>query len=204
MKNKGLFLLLLFVVIFNALSFSGCKKKSKEPDEIIDYLKNLKSYECKVDMYVKNDKQELKYNMKQFCDASMGYRLEIGSDRVYIYRDGKINVTDIKNNAKYELDENFDEVFKISFIGEYIKLLYYTSSYKFSELTVDKDKYVLLELALPGANKNMRKAVMYIDSRNYYPSKVLIYNYKDKETINITYREFKANVGIDKKLFVIN
>lgn len=203
MRNKGLFLLLLFVMVFNALSFSGCKKRSKEPDEIIDYLKNLKSYECKVDMYVKNDKQELKYDLKQFCDASMGYRLEIGSDRVYIYKNGKIHVTDIKNNAKYELDENFDEVFKISFVGEYIKHLYYSSSIKFSELKVDNDKYILLEMALPGTNKNMRKAVLYIDSRSYYPSKLLVYNDRDKETINITYREFKANVSIDKKLFSV-
>jgi outer membrane lipoprotein-sorting protein len=204
MRNKGLFLLLLFVMIFNAISFSACKKKTKEPEEIIDYLKNLKSYECRVDMYVKNDRQELKYEMKQYCDASMGYRLEIGNGRVQIYKDGKIHVDDVKNNAKYELDENFDEVFKISFVGEYIKLLYYSSDIKFSELAVDKDKYVLLELGLPGTNRNMEKAVMYIDTKSYYPSKVLIYNNKDKETVNITYRDFKADLDIDKKLFFVD
>jgi outer membrane lipoprotein-sorting protein len=200
MKNKKV-LWLLFLIILSLVGFSGCKKRYKYPEDVVDYIKAMKSYETKVEMYVKNDKQELKYDMKQYCDASIGYRLEIGQDRVQVHKDNKIYVTDNKNSSKYELDSNFDELYKISFIGEYIKLLYTNDEVKFTIENLDGNEYELIETILPGKNRNLNRAVMYINLKNYNPVKILIYDEDDKERVNITYKDFKRDIALSKDLF---
>lgn len=204
MKNKKS-LFLLFLIIFSLLGFNACKKRYKYPEDVVDYLKSLKTYESNVQMYIKNDKQELKYEMKQYCDASIGYRLEIGKDRVQVHKDNKIYVTDNKNNSKYELESDFDELYRISFIGEYIKLLYTNDEVKFTVENMDGNEYELIETFLPGMNRNLNRAVMYIDLKNMYtPVKILIYDEKDEERVNITYTNFKRDIAIDKELFKVD
>ena len=174
-----------------------------KPHEVIDYLRNIKSYQCKVNITTTNDRQQLKYEFTQFCDKVMGYRLELGSDRVQIYTEGKIYVNDLKNSAKYVLDSDFDQVRTISFIGEYIKLLYTNDKINYSKQNLEGKDYQLVDLLLPGTNRNLYKAVMYIDLKAYAPYKIIVFDNKGRERMLIEYIDFKANVELNKELFKV-
>ena len=199
MKNKRLFTLLLFMILI--LIMNGCTKKQKEPHEVVDYLKNLSTYQCKVEIDTKNDREELKYSLKQYCDSSIGYRVEIGDDKVQIHRNNKVYVKDLKNNKKFELEEEFNELYSISFVGEYIKLLYTNDSVDYIIKEIEGKKYQLIQLLLPGNNRNLYKAVMYVDLKAYTPEKIVIYDNKEKERVIILYSDFVINDKIDKSLF---
>jgi outer membrane lipoprotein-sorting protein len=202
MKKERL-LLLVFLIFLCSVGVTGCKKKNKSSDEIVTYLKNLKSYESNIEMYVNNDKQELKYVMKQYCDASMGYRLDIGENRIQVYKNNKIYVTDKGKDTKYELSAEFDELYKISFIGEYIKILYTNDEVKYDIKEIDGKSYQLIYTALPGNNKNLDSAIMYVDIERCVPTKITIYDSRNKERVNILFSEFKSNINLSKELFEI-
>ena len=200
--KKSLMLLSLILCLFCSI-LSGCGRKVKEPGEVIDYLKGLKSYTAKVDISFKNDMQELKYEGRHFYQKGTGYRVEIGSDRVQIHKEDKIYVNDIKNNAKYELEKDFDKIYSLSFVGNYIKLLYTSDNAKYDQKELEGKKYQLVELQLPGNNRNLYRAVMYINLKGYVPEKLFIYDYKNREKVQITYSDFKINEELNKELFEV-
>jgi len=94
MRNKGLFLLLLLFTAFNAFSFSACKKKTKEPEEIIDYLK-------------KNEVSVFPYDFSKKYSRN---DVEVFTDEI--------------NNLKYVIHEGKRLYFKRSMTESGIKNLY--------------------------------------------------------------------------------
>lgn len=201
MKNKKILLLLLIGLLLMSVALSGCNKKDLSPDEAIQYLMSIKRYYCKVDITTKNDKQNLNYECRQFFDSSLGYRLEVGNDRVQIYKGDKIYVTDLKNNNRYTLDKDFDSVFTLSFISEYIKLLYTNESIKYSMKNIDGTDYELVDLIIPSGNKNLYKAVMYINIKKYSPEKIIVYDDEEREKVIMTYSDFDVDGDMKGELF---
>lgn len=201
MKKK--LLILLSIVFVLSVLFSGCKKGAKNPNEVMDFLKTLNSYSTSYTMEIINDKQTITYEGKQFYDKKLGYRLEIGEDRVSIYKDDKIYVQDVKNNLNYILNKDFDDIYKISFIKEYIKLLYTDEKIKYEFKNIESKKYQLIHLTIPGGSREMSRAVMYVDMKTNLPEKVLVYDEKGNERRKITYKNFEANAVLEEKLFKI-
>lgn len=201
MKKK---LLILFAVVFVLSTlFAGCKKAVKNPDEVMDFLKMLNSYSTSYTMEIINDKQTITYEGKQYFDKKLGYRLEVGEDRVSIYKDDKIYVHDVKNNLNYVLSKDFDDIYKFSFIKEYIKLLYTDEEIKYEFKNVANKKYQIIHLTIPGGSREISRAAMYVDMKTNLPEMVLVYDEKGNERRKITYKNFEANPVLDEKLFKI-
>ena len=119
-----------------------------DPNKILYFLKNLDGYSTNFIMETKNDKQTITQEGKQFYNKGQGYRLELGQDRVFIYKPDKIYVHDVKNNFKYTLDKEFNSGYKISFINEYIKLLYTNEKIKHDFKDIEGKKYQLIEISV--------------------------------------------------------
>lgn len=197
-------LLILFSVIFLLSTLlTGCKIAVKDPNEVMDFLKTLDSYSTSYTMEIMNDKQTISYEGKQFFDKKQGYRLEVGEDRVFIYKDDKIYVHDVKNNLNYVLNKDFDDIYKVSFIKEYIKLLYTDEDIKYEYKTVGDKKYQIIHLTIPGGSREMSRAAMYVNVKTDLPEMVLVYDEKGYERRKITYKNFEANSEVDEKLFKI-
>ena len=171
-------------------------KKPKTAEDTISYLKSLQSYSCDFDMEISNDKQKLSYNGKQFYKKDKQYRIELGKNRVFTYKDDKIYVDDLEGNMKYSTEKNFDSVFKLSIIQEFIRLLYTDEEVKYSFKTVENVNNLLIELNLPSGNRNMDKAILYVDFMTNLPKKLIIYDYKLTQKIVINYRNFVPNYDI--------
>jgi hypothetical protein len=156
-----------------------------------------------MEINIKNDKQELKYNCNQYYNKDIGYRLDVDNDRVYIYKDEIINVKDLKNGASYSLDEKFDELYHLTFIGEYINLLYCNDKIECNKEIVDGNEYYTFKLDILGNNRNLYKGNLYVDCNSLIPKQLIITNIKNEEKIKVYYSEFRSNENIDKNLFVL-
>ena len=203
MKKKLLLFLILTIILSSAL-LASCNKKPKNTNDILTYLKNMESYTTELNIDVKNDKQTINYKAKQTYLRGGGYKLELNKNRVFIFKtDDKIYVSDNNNKIKYVQSKSFDEVFKLSFIGEYIGLLYTNEEIKYKMETINGIEYSVINLFIPGSNKNINNALLYINTKSMIPERLVIYDVKGKEKINITYTNFLANVKVEPAEFLI-
>ncbi|MCY6957539.1 germination lipoprotein GerS-related protein [Clostridium brassicae] len=199
MKKK---LLLLFTIcLFVAFCLYGCGKKEVDPNRVVKSLKNLDSYTCDVDINIKNTRQDIKFECKQCYDKRYGGRLDINSDRRFIYRKNDILVNDLKNDKEYVVDRKFDSVYKLSFIKEYINLLYTNEEIKYSTQTIEDKGYQLIHLIIPGNNRNINKAIMYVNIENNLPERTTICDVKGNEVISFVYKNFTINPKLEKEIF---
>jgi outer membrane lipoprotein-sorting protein len=192
--------IMCFIIVFG---FTSCTKNSKNPEDTINYLKDLDSYSCNVNIEIQNDKQKLNYMGKQFYDETYGDRFELGKDRIFIYKKDKIYVKDLKNGSTYNTDEDFDGLFKLCFIDKYIYLIYTNEKVDNSFKNVYNKEYQIITLDIPGNNKNICKAQLYIDTTNNNPKYLIIYDSFGKKRVRVEYNNFKQNVKLDKSLFNI-
>jgi outer membrane lipoprotein-sorting protein len=155
-------------------------------------------------MEIKNDKQTITYEGKQYYSKDLGYRMELGTDRVFVYKKDKIYVQDVKNNVKYTMEQEFDNGYRLSFIEEYIKMLYTNEEIKYDFKEVETKKYQLIELIIPSGGREFNKAVMYIDLKSSLPEQLIIYDDKDNERRKITYINFQCNPELQEDLFKVD
>ncbi|MBW9170183.1 germination lipoprotein GerS-related protein [Clostridium estertheticum] len=199
-KVSLLFLSLLFIL--SSVIFTSCDKTPKDTNDITTFLKNMDSYTTNMNMDIKNDKQTINYKAKQSYLKGGGYKLELNKNRVFIYKsDDKIYINDKNNGRSYVQSKSFDEVLKLSFIGEYIGLLYTNEEIKYVTKTVNNIEYTVINLFIPGNNKNINSALLYVNNKSMLPEKMIIYDTSGKEKINITYTNFIANLKIEPKEF---
>ncbi|APC42181.1 germination lipoprotein GerS-related protein [Clostridium estertheticum] len=199
-KVSLLFLSLLFIL--SSVIFTSCDKTPKDTNDITTFLKNMDSYTTNMNMDIKNDKQTINYKAKQSYLKGGGYKLELNKNRVFIYKsDDKIYIKDKNNGRSYVQSKSFDEVLKLSFIGEYIGLLYTNEEIKYVTKNVNNIEYTVINLFIPGNNKNINNALLYVNNKSMLPEKMIIYDNSGKEKINITYTNFIANLKIEPKEF---
>lgn len=180
---------------------SGCNKNAKDTEKVIDYLKNLDSYSCDINMKIQNDKQVINYSGKHFFDKKYGYRFELDENRILIYKEDKIFVKDLQNGLSYDTDKDFDSVFKLCFIGEYIGLIYTNEKVENSFKNINNEEYQIIHLDIPGNNKNISRADLYVNLRDNFPKYLIVYDSKDREKINVEYSNFKFNPELQEELF---
>ena len=133
-----------------------------------------------------------------------GYKLELNKDRVFIYKaDDKIYISDKNNGAKYTQSKDFDEVLKLCFVGEYIGLLYTNEEIKYDIKTINDIEYTVIDLFIPGNNKNINNALLYVNNKNMLPEKLVIYDAAGKAKIEVTYTKFLPNVKLEASEFLV-
>ncbi|NFF61183.1 hypothetical protein FDB08_05390 [Clostridium botulinum] len=202
MRKKIMLLALGIFIILGGIFILGNKSnKEINPNDAIDYLKNLNSYSCDVSVHIKNSKQEIEKNCKQFYNKKFGHRLDIGDKRILLYKENDITVRDLNNNKQYKIDKNFDDVYKLSFIEEYIGLLYTNQDIESSFKTIKDREYQLINLTIPGNNRNINKAILYVNLENNNPEKIAIYDIKGKEMLSFLYKNFIPNAEIAEEVF---
>jgi outer membrane lipoprotein-sorting protein len=194
-------LLILFTIILAMLMLSACGKKENNPNTVIQYLKSLNTYTCDVTIHIKNSRQEIDMETKLVYHKDFGHRLEVNKERVLIYKENEVRISDLVNNMDYTLDNKFDQVYKLSFIQQYIGLLYTDEEIKNTFKKIEDREYQLISLDIPGNNRNMNKAIMYVDIETKLPSKLSIYDNKDNEVISYIYTNFVPNAEINEEIF---
>lgn len=202
--KKRLLIISTLLMLLCLLLVISCNKKPKDTNDITTFLKNIESYTTQMSMDVKNERQTINYKATQSYLRGGGYKLELNGDRVFIYKtDDNIYVSDKTSGTKYIQSKDFDEVFKLSFIGEYIGLLYTNEEIKYDIETNNGIEYTVIDLFIPGSNKNINNALLYVNSKSMIPEKMIIYDIKGKEKLHITYANFIPNAKVEPSEFLI-
>jgi len=186
------------------ISIVGCLAQTDKDKDLTPYLKSIKNYSTDMDMTIQNDKQKLKYEAKQFYSEGLGYRLELNKERVFIYTDDKISVADLISGQKYAIDNTSDDVYKISFLNEFIKLINVNGKTDYTFKKIDGQRYEILTTSMAENNRNIDRLVLYVNQKEKSPRALVIYDVKGNEKIIIKYRNFKNEKHIDKSLFNVN
>ena len=198
MKKRLLLIILCFII---AIFQIGCNNKGKDIEENLKYIRNLDSYTCNVNISMKNDKQVITYSGKQSYDKMYGSRFELGDSRIFIYKDDMVFIKDLKNNSFYNTQEDSDSIFKLAFVSYYINLLYTDENIKSSFKNLNGQEYQVVHLDIPGNNKNINNANLYIRTSDKVPQYLYIYNSSGKEDIKVEYSSFQPNIKLNQQIF---
>ena len=207
MKEKTklfkMFLCGCIIIVAAAILSTYCLLRAinSKDKNVIDHLKELKSYSCDMKITVKNDKQNVEYACKQYYSYGNGYRLEINKERNMVYKENRIYVFDKENNKAYVKNDETDDIYKLSFIGEYIGMLYTNQNINCSIRKINGIEYALIKIDIPNQNRNAKYAVMYVNEKSSEPYKLIICDENNKEKMEIGYSNFILNNNINTKLF---
>lgn len=201
--RKQILILCVFMSLLLCFTASGCGRKEYHNEDTLDLLKSMDSCSSDFELSIINDKGSIDYSGKQYYDRRYGCRLELGKDRVYIYKNNNIYVNDLKSSSKYVLDKDFDELFRLGFISEYISLLYTNEDIKYETKTIDGISYEIVKLTIPGTNPSLNRAELYVEVHSGIPDKVLIYDKENKQKVTIKYKNFNAEVKLNEDIFKI-
>lgn len=195
--------MMIALAVFFLFTLCSCTKNQINTEDTIDFLKSMQSYSCHVEIKVLNDKQNIVYSGRQVYNKKYGYRFEINNERVLLYIEDKIYVCDLTNNSEYVTDKDFDSLYRLSFIGEYINLLYTDEEIKSTLCNIGREQFQIINLMIPGVNRNLSTAELYVSTADGIPRKLIIYDTDKKKKIEVIYKEFIVNPQVDQKQFNI-
>ncbi|MEY7999194.1 germination lipoprotein GerS-related protein [Clostridium sp. Mt-5] len=202
MRKKLLILIGISFVLLIIFLFQG--RDIQDTEKIIYYLKDLDSYSCNVNIRIENDKQQINYSGKQYYDSRYGDRFDLGKDRIIVYKGNKIFIKDVNNGEKYSMDKNFNSLFKFCFIEEYISLLYTNEKIDNSFKKINNEQYQIVHLDIPGNNKNISKAELYVNLKHNIPTYLKICDSNGKNRIDVEYTDFKADPELKEDMFKVS
>lgn len=203
MKKRLIIILIIILALLGGLfyKFFYLKIAPKNPEAILSDLKELKSYTSDIHLEIKNSKQTIEENCKQTYNVNVGYRLDIGNHRVWTFFKDKSIVKDLSNSKIYETEKDFDELYKYTFVNQYIYLLFSDEEYEISSAEENGEKYMVVTLSIYGESDNLKKGALYIDEKTNLPYKLLIFNDKDSQVVEVRYENFVENPKINNDVF---
>ena len=196
MKNKKIIIILILVIVIILIAsftfFRGKMSKNLKignnttSQEIVNYILSINSYETKVEVEVKSNKNSNKYIIKQKYNGIEDNSQEVIEPNniagVKIIKEGKnlrlensnLNLTSMFENYQYISDNSLD---LCSFIKDYKKGE--KSEWK------EKDGKIIME-----TNRESKQKILYIDGN---PEKMEIKDNNKNIAVYILYKEVSVN-----------
>jgi outer membrane lipoprotein-sorting protein len=193
--------LILAILIIFLLNKTNVKKigNNSTSQEIVDYILNISSYEAKIEVEVKSNKNTNKYILKQQYispDVATQEVLEPSNiSGIKIIKKGNdlklentsLNLSNIFENYEYLADNALD---LSCFIEDYKKSQ--NSNYE------EKDNKIIMNVQTKNENKYRQSKKLYIDKSTGNPLKMEITDINQNITVYILYNEVKIN-SLDKQ-----
>lgn len=207
MKNKKIIFITLVVILILAiliiflLNKTNVKKigNNSTSQEIVDYILNISSYEAKIEVEVKSNKNANKYILKQQYISPDVATQEVLEPRnisgIKIIKKGNdlklentsLNLSNIFENYEYLADNALD---LSCFIEDYKESQ--NSNYE------EKDNKIIMNVQTKNENKYRQSKKLYIDKSTGNPLKMEITDINQNITVYILYNEVKIN-SLDKQ-----
>jgi outer membrane lipoprotein-sorting protein len=188
-----IFIIIFFLIFFLKNNYKNIKVGNNSIEEVEEYILNISSYEAKLELTVKSNKNTNRYIILQTYNKEnktkqvvlepeniAGLEIEYDGQNL-ILRNTKLNIEKVYENYKY-LTDNFFTL--ETFIAEYKQLknnktnLYEESENIIMEVEVNKNKYVY-------------KKTLYIDKNSLEPTKLMIQDINEENIVYILYNEIE-------------
>ena len=188
-----IFIIIFFLIFFLKNNYKNIKVGNNSIEEVEEYILNISSYEAKLELTVKSNKNTNRYIILQTYNKEnktkqvvlepeniAGLEIEYDGQNL-ILRNTKLNIEKVYENYKY-LTDNFFTL--ETFIAEYEQLknnktnLYEESENIIMEVEVNKNKYVY-------------KKTLYIDKNSLEPTKLMIQDINEENIVYILCNEIE-------------
>ena len=202
MKNKKIMIVLVLVVLIflilfllfrNSMSKNLKIGNNSTSQEIVNSILNINSYETKIEVEVKSNKNSNKYIIKQKYNGIEENSQEIiepnNISGVKIVKEGKnlrlensnLNLTSIFEDYQYISDNSLD-------------LCSFIEDYKNNEKAQwkEKDNNIIMETSKT-ENKSDKHKILYIDNKSGKPLKMEIKDNNKNIAVYILYKEVIVN-----------
>ncbi|MCI8411010.1 MAG: hypothetical protein HFJ40_00880 [Clostridia bacterium] len=185
-------IILFFMFFRNNMSKNLKIGNNSTSQEIVDYILNISSYEAKVEVEVKSNKNSNKYILKQEYkkpDLNSQQVLEptniAGTKIVRDGQDLRIESTNLNLNTVFEKYEYISEnCLDLScFIEDYKK----DSNAKFKE----ENNQIIMKTS--DSSNSIKSKTLYIDKENSMPTKMEVVDNNKNTTVYILYNEVNVN-----------
>ena len=202
MKRKKIFIVLILLSILSISIFLIFFRKNTAKNlrignnttsqEIVDYILNISSYETKIEVDVKSNKNENKYILKQKYNGPEENEQEVIEPSniagVKIIKNGKtlklentnLNLTSVLNNYEYISDNDLD-------LSSFIK------HYKEDETAEWKEKDNEIIMKTSSGEKTKKVMTLYIKKETGMPTKMEIQDTNKNIVVYILYNEVTVN-----------
>lgn len=204
MKNKKVVIMMvilivvilavsIFFIFFNQNTAKNLKiGNNTTSQEIVDFILNLTSYEAKIEVEVKSNKNENKYVLKQIYQGEEENIQEVLEPSniagVKMIRKGntltlentELNLTSLFENYEYMSDNHLD-------------LYNFIRNYKMDQNASFKEKDNQIIMQTSNGEKTKIERTLYIDKQTGMPIKMEIEDANKKIAVYILYKEVKVN-----------
>lgn len=202
MKNKKIVIILLIVIILVVSIFFIFFRKNTAKNlkignnttsqEIVDYILNISSYETKIEVEIKSNKNENKYVLKQKYNGPEDNMQEV------IEPSNIAGVKMIKNGASLTLENSnlnltsiFDHYEGIS--DSDLDLSSFIQNYKEDTKSELKEKDNEIIMRTSNGEKSKRIKILYISKETGMPTKMEVQDTNKNLAVYILYKEVTVN-----------
>lgn len=187
-------LLMIFIIISNKVAKKSKIGKNSSSQEIVNYILDISSYESKIEVEVKSNKNSNKYKIKQTY-------IENEKSIQEILEPNNIKGTKIikeKNQLKIEntnlsltkILQNYNEITKNSLdLDSFIKDYKANPNSQYKE----QDKQIVMETTAQTENKYQKYETLYISKETGKPEKMQTKDTNQNVIIYIIYNEININ-----------
>lgn len=201
-RTEVIFIVLIFSVIFIALfafvKNNKTKIKTKKignnstSQEVVNYVLDIKSYEAKIDVEIKSNKNSNRYKMRQkYIDENNNEQeivepSNIGGIKI-IKKNNKLRIENSKLSV-VKIIENYKEI-----TGNNLDLVEFINNYKENSNSKfkEKDNQIIMETVLIDENKYQKYETLYIEKETGKPLRLEIKDTNQNTIIYIIYSEIK-------------
>lgn len=186
-------ILIIFVILFRVTA---------EPtnEEIIESLKEINAYKAEVQFIINNSRDEETQDTIQYYKKDVGGRIDFGTDRTKIYKDGSILVKDNIANKEYTMEDGMDELYSLSFVNKLLSYPIDNEGINEGQEEWGDTEYIVFTSELFLKNDSLNKIKIFIDKQEKTPIGAIIYDKENKDRVRIIYRNFEKLKELDEEL----
>lgn len=186
-------ILIIFVILFRVTA---------EPtnEEIIESLKGINAYKAEVQFVINNSRDEETQDTIQYYKKDVGGRIDFGTDRTKIYKDGSILVKDNIANKEYTMEDGMDDLYSLSFVNKLLSYPIDNEGINEGQEEWGDTEYIVFTSELFLKNDSLNKIKIFIDKQEKTPIGAIIYDKENKDRVRIIYRNFEKLKELDEEL----
>lgn len=186
-------ILIIFVILFRVTA---------EPtnEEIIESLKGINAYKAEVQFVINNSRDEETQDTIQYYKKDVGGRIDFGTDRTKIYKNGSILVKDNIANKEYTMEDGMDELYSLSFVNKLLSYPIDNEGINEGQEEWGDTEYIVFTSELFLKNDSLNKIKIFIDKQEKTPIGAIIYDKENKDRVRIIYRNFEKLKELDEEL----
>ena len=198
-KIIGILAIFILSIIIIKISFNNNYKNVKKGNnksiqEIEEYILNIKNYKAKIDVTIKNNRNENTYKLTQEvtenCEIQKGIDPEEINGLEMTYKDNKLEIKNTKLNLS-KIYENYPNLSQnYLFLTDFIKNY---NSYNEKDIKQQDEDTILMEVKINYNRYNMTHK-LYVNKEDLKPKKLEILDNNNNVKVYILYNEIEINI----------